>query len=527
MFIAHKSTFTLILSLFFFILCTCGACGGDDAPDPGGEGGGVEAPALTVASTVPSNGSLGVRRDVQIDITFSQPVDGSTITDRSVTLAAAGVSIPVTLSLNDTGDILRLSPVSPLAAGTSYDVAVTAAVRDRQGTALNSDYRFSFITEGLPVLGAWTKVCAGRDNGMLINENGTLWMWGCNVDGQNGNGLQGGNGDINQDPVEKHRCDVHVPTQVGANPDWAYVSSGNHISLGIMKNGMLWSWGAGYLGNGARSSLTPAETRSGSEWAMVESSIETQFSCAIKTDGTLWSWGSNYYGQLGNGQGGDGTSAHNINAPAPVNNETDWLMVAAGGSHAAAIKMDGTLWSWGSNDRGQLGDGTRGDAVNPHGHDANTPRRVGTDADWAFVASKGDFTLAIRNNGTLWAWGSNNAGQLGIGTVVDANSPVQVGGDANWALVAPGKNHVAAIRNDGSLWTWGGNGYGQLGDGGGVSRGSPRQVGTDTGWSSVSSGVHFTLALKKDGTVWAWGLNDYYQLGDGTQSMRNVPVQIR
>jgi hypothetical protein len=143
-----------MLSLFF-ILCICVGCWDDDDDDDGdpeGGGGGVED-VLTVASTSPSNGSLGVERDVQIDVTFSEPIDPNTLTEGTVTLKTGGVSIPGTLTLNETGTILRITPVFPLASQTTYDVTVTSAVRDLQGNALSSDFTFSFTTAESPALG--------------------------------------------------------------------------------------------------------------------------------------------------------------------------------------------------------------------------------------------------------------------------------------------------------------------------------------------------------------------------------------
>jgi alpha-tubulin suppressor-like RCC1 family protein len=521
--------------LILFLFAGCGGGGGGDSSDTdgrngdgGGSGNGAGEATLTVVSTSPSNGSLGVSRDVQIEITFSQPIDVNTLTDKTVTLSTNGVSIPASLTLNDSGATLRLSPEFPLSSDTSYEVVVATSVKDMEGNFLASDFKFSFITVDPPVLSSrWTKVGAGFDHSMAINENGTLWVWGCNYSGGLGNGTNGTSED-------KHDFDSAVPIQVGNNPDWVTVTGGRHTTYVIMNTGMLWGWGEAHFGSTHSTTNTPSPFGGSSDWVLADASIETQFVCAIKKDGTLWAWGTNVYGQLGNGQGGDGTEAHNSIFPVQVNGDTNWAAVSAGAYHAVAVKKDGTLWAWGRNEYGELGTGTGADTANPEAHNANAPVQIGT--GWAMAAAKGKFTMGIKTDGTLWAWGSNEFGQLGIGASGNVNSPRLVGPD--WAAVAPGTDHVVAIKKDGTLWAWGSNEFGQLGDG---TRGDtanphgrdsnvPKQIGSDTDWSSAASGSKYTLALKKDGSLWAWGRDEFGQLGDGTSgtnNSKNAPVRIR
>ena len=197
-------------------------------------------------------------------------------------------------------------------------------------------------------------------------------------------------------------------------------------------------------------------------------------------------------------------------------NYSPFVMVSAGSDHTVAINADGTLWAWGSNEYGQLG---LGDYSN-----RDVPTQVGTDTNWAMVSAGDEYTLAIRTNGTLWAWGSNSAGKLGIGT--SQNVPTRVGTDANWASVSAGWDHTAAIKTNGELWAWGGNSYGQLGVGDNTYRSAPSRVGADNNWASVSAGGEYTLAIRTNGTLWTWGKNDYRQLGDGTNANKNTPTPI-
>ncbi|RAK69491.1 hypothetical protein [Hymenobacter edaphi] len=175
-------------------------------------------------------------------------------------------------------------------------------------------------------------------------------------------------------------------------------------------------------------------------------------------------------------------------------------------SHSAVVKADGTLWAWGRNQYGQLGDGTVGDKV--------TPVQVGTGRAWRSVAVGSYHTVALRQDGTLWTWGHNRFGQLGNGTSLGQTTPQQIGTATTWLKVSAGGTHTVALKSDGTLWTWGYNGLGQLGDGAASSgRDTPAQVGTSAGWQSVSAGWNSTLALRTDGTLWAWGDNQYGQLG--------------
>ena len=209
---------------------------------------------------------------------------------------------------------------------------------------------------------------------------------------------------------------------------------------------------------------------------------------------------------------------------------TNWSIISPSRNNffTCAIKKDGTLWSWGSNSFGELGLG------NTTGY--SSPKQVGALTSWAVTASGDPAIGAIKTNGTLWTWGRNGYGVLGQGDTIYRSSPVQVGLLDTWSKIAAGAATMAAIKTDGTLWTWGRNGVGQLGLGDTTTRSSPVQVGILTNWSTISavtyagSSYQSFIAVKTDGTMWSWGENNGAQLGVGNGSYNSVdrssPTQI-
>ena len=309
------------------------------------------------------------------------------------------------------------------------------------------------------------------------------------------------------------------PVQVGSLTTWSNIAGGAAFTIATKTDGSLWSWGRnlyGYLGQGnITDTSSPIQVGSLTTWSNV--AVGFSYAMATKTDGSLWSWGRNNYGQLGQNI----AYAIHRSSPVQVGTLTTWSNIAGGTNHAMATKTDGTLWAWGYNFFGQLGDGTTSNK--------SSPVQVGSLTTWSNIAGGNNHTIATKTDGTLWAWGYNSNGQLGQNNLIYRSSPVQVGTLTTWSNIACGTDHTLATKTDGTLWAWGYNTYGQLGlnvSGGYATRSSPVQVGSLTTWSNIAGGQYFTTAKKTDGSLWGWGINNSGQLGDNSTISRSSPVQI-
>jgi len=308
-----------------------------------------------------------------------------------------------------------------------------------------------------------------------------------------------------------------VPTLISRQKIWQTIACGSNYSMAIRKDGSLWAWGnnvTGQLGYETTDTYvsSPVRAGTGTDWTAVACGFG--HTLGLKRDGSLWSWGNNNTGQLG-----DSENVYGVNStPKQVGNDLNWEAIACGVSFSVALKTDGTLWAWGDNSMGQLGDGTI--------IQRNTPVRLGKDSSWVKINSLYAHTAALRNNGFIWTWGNNISGQLGDGTTIARNNPTRIGTDIDWLSTACGGFYTVALKNDGSLWAWGDNKDGQLGDTAIKNKGIPNRIGADSDWKTIACGYRHTMALKNNGTLWAWGSNAKGQLGDGTLVNKSSPLLI-
>ncbi len=239
---------------------------------------------------------------------------------------------------------------------------------------------------------------------------------------------------------------------------------------------------------------------------------------ALMNNGTMWNWGWNIYGQLG-----DGTTVDKL-VPTQIGTQTDWAKITNHlASHTLAIKNNGTLWGWGLNQSGQAGSF---DNTNANGY-ILTPTQIGADKDWKIMVTGNKHSAALKIDGTLWTWGRNENGQLGIGNKINKDMPTKVGTDNNWIKVAAGDAHTIAVKQDGTLWSFGNKSFGELGLGNNLDKNIPTQIGSSNDWRTIATGGLHTVAVKTNGDIWSWGININGMLGDGSVNNRNYPLKIQ
>ncbi len=308
--------------------------------------------------------------------------------------------------------------------------------------------------------------------------------------------------------------------------------------------GYIWCWGdnaKGQLGdNTTNDRMAPVAVKGpGGVGELTDAAAlatGTQFGCVAKTDGTAWCWGDNADGQLGNNTKTQSSTPVQVKGPGGSGNLTGAIDVAAGGTFTCAVKTDGTVWCWGRNDRGQLGNNTTTDQLTPV--QVKGPGGTGTLTAVADLGAGQKHTCAAKTDGTAWCWGDNAKGQLGDNTTTERPAPVQVNGPGGTGTlgaalsVGAGELFSCAALSDYTAWCWGDNAKGQLGDNTTTDRPAPVQVkgvggtGTLNGIQTVALGDQTSCALGATGSLWCWGLNDKGQLGDNTTTNRSTPVAV-
>jgi alpha-tubulin suppressor-like RCC1 family protein len=360
-----------------------------------------------------------------------------------------------------------------------------------------------------------------------------------------------------------------VPSKLSSLVDVESVGAGLYFSLALKSDGTVMAWGRNnsyQLGIGSdvdRDLPVVVSNLNG----FITASSTIAHALAVKRDGSVWSWGNNGNGQLGDGTTQGRTSPVRVSGiSTPMGYKV--VSVAAGGAHSMALNELGDLWAWGSNQDGQLGDGTFTSVSVPkkifsnaavavaagNGHsmmlgglftiDVNTVGQgaygqlgtgssasttwgtVGIVSNVTAIAAGANHSLALQSDGTVWAWGANDKGQLGDATTTQRGAPVQVYNLTNITTIVAGGGHNLALKSDGTVWAWGANDFGQLGDGTTTNRTAAIAISGLTGIVSIGAGAFHSYAIKGDGTVYAWGDNGYGQFGDGTTTGSHTPMVV-
>ena len=303
----------------------------------------------------------------------------------------------------------------------------------------------------------------------------------------------------------------------------------------LQSDGTVWAWGDntdGGLGIGSETGAeaVPQKLAWSSTASAIASSQGGAFSGAIDTEGSVWLWGANDRGQLGTG----GTDASI--SPVQQANLSQVVQIALGRTHSLALKQDGTVWAWGDNSVGALGTGTMSNVPQTSPVQVTATNNVVLDGVTA-ITSGSNFSVALKADGTVWAWGYDAKGQLGDSYRYygksNSSRPVRVGSEMiggplhNVIAIASGVDHTLALKADGTVWAWGGDVHGQLGDNRvWQNRSEPTQARNLTNVIAIYAGNAVSFAVKADGTVWAWGDNTKGQYGNGTLVESFVPIQI-
>lgn len=339
----------------------------------------------------------------------------------------------------------------------------------------------------------WTNVWPGDGFCLAQKPDGTIWAWGKNSSGQYGNGTTS---------IKR------FPVKVDSVNQWKRISTSYSHVLAIKVDGSLWGWGengSGELGLGDYTDrLKAVRIGTRNDWVKVFAGYQRSF--ALTSDGKLWCWGNNASGALGDG------SVTNRNIPAKMDSILKFDTVAAGSFHTIALTKSHKMYAWGKNNNSQIGEPA---LVNQFS--VTTPQKIGTDSTWAMVATGGNHSVALKTDGTIWTWGLNAEGELGDSSLVAKRiAPAKMGTANNWKIISSQlTSSNMAQKTDGSIWGWGRNYNGIFGFEADIIKYRPYKIGTATNWKFVITGGYANYFLNNAGTLFSCGYNGTGGLGQG------------
>jgi len=499
----------LVIFCFLFVLCSsctkeysCQNCPGNTAPPVPQVPQTPQSPAITALDCTTGIFSATATEAIpysgQYTISYSggngKIYDADTIASSGVTGLTA-VLIADTLA-NGNGSLIYIISGTPATTGNATFMISFAGKNCTAILKVDPDVALAGIIR-IPI-------ASEKERNMVLLGNGTVKAWGNNEFGQLGDGTT---------------TDRHTPVLVSNLTNIASVAAGAYHSMALTNSGKVWIWGRNAYGQLGDGTLTedhlPKQVAGLSNIISIAAGFD--YSLALKNDGTVWAWGGNMWGVIG-----DGTYTPQPR-PVQVINLTNIVAIAAGTEHCLALKNDGTVWAWGWNANGCLGE-------NNTIVKRSTPEQVAGLSNITAIAANGSLhNLALKNDGTVWTWGDNMYGQLGDGSLTERYVPTQLASLNNITTIGTGERHSFAVKNDGALFSWGWNGNGQLG----VDfisffhQSSPVNITLLKDVKRITGGSYHSLAQKTDGSIYTMGGNVYGQLGDGSNVLnRHVPMIV-
>ena len=453
-----------------------------------------------------------------------------------------------------TTPISGLTGITGIAVGTGHALAVKSdgtvyAWGTNMFGQVGAGKLGAYVTPTkLKQVGGVLSVTAGRNHSLALKTNGTVLAWGLNASGQLGDGST---------------TNRTAPITIAGLLNVTALAAGSTHSLALKSDGTVWAWGnntSGQLGDGTVTTRTsPVQVPGLTNVVAIAAGAE--HSLALKSDGSLWSWGANANEQLGDASTIDRSTPGRVtviqgavtgcvaSGYASFAVMADGTIRSCGGrwdefsnipartvlgdgssslgtvpfddiqqiegrrySYLLVLRLDGSVWGWGANTAGQLGDGTNRERVRP-------VRIEGLDN-----ITQIDRSMALRSDGQALTWGANSRGELGNGTTVGRLTPGVVPGLSGLIQIASGSQHRLALRSDGTVWAWGYNEFGQIGDGTTIDRLGPVQVPNLANIVWIAAGGNNSFAVRSDGTVWSWGY-DWWASGTNTGKPESVPLQ--